>query len=327
MEHIDDSVEKWLINFRSPKTQRSYRHWFQKFQAFAKKTPKQLLDMIDRQEGGRLQVDDLTKQFYNQLLTDGYPSCSAYIALVSTRSFFKYRAERKLPPLPEAYAPPAEPAFEQRRVLTTEDFQKMLKKAETPFEELVLWMLGDGGQRRAIYTGLKLKHLKGSLLQDTPVVVTVPSELPDYRGINIAKKRRKFSHRFGFTAGTVNRLLEHLEQRRKEGEKTTGESWLLLAEHGKPPSADRINRIVERTAKAAGIQKTVHSKKRGRIRAIHAHIFRDHLNNRLKAIGETDDILRNMILGHRPPYAGAYDRYTDERILETYLKLSIVATS
>jgi len=195
----------------------------------------------------------------------------------------------------------------------------MIEKAKSPFEQLVLWMVADGGQRRGVYTALKMKHLKTELAQDTPVVIAVPSELFDYRGENVNKGRR-VAYRFGFTAGTVNRLLDHLEQRRKNGEKITAESW-LLSDRGKPPSAKRINEIVERTAKDAGIQRTVVSAKKGRMRTIHAHIFRGFLNDRLKAIGEFDDIFRNMILSHRPPYAAAYDRYTDERILDAYRKL------
>ena len=322
MEKLDP-VDEWLINFTSEKTKRGYRYWFNKFLRFTHKTPKELLDATETRDGRR-QVDLLTKQFFNQLVAEGYSKLSANIAMNSVRSFFKYCGER-LPPIPESFAPPKEPTYEQRKSLSSEEFQKMLAKCETPYEKLILETLADTGGRRGVLTALRLRHVKDGLQEDAPAIIEVPSELLNKDDENVNKE--KVSHRTGLTAKTVNELLEHLEKRRKHKERVTAESWLLADEAGKPLSPEHIYRLVQRTAKEAKIQRTVQGKRKRKYRAIHPHIFRSYLKARMKEKGVLDEIFLKLLLGHQEMYRGAYDRYTDDQIREAYRKLETQPSS
>lgn len=306
-------LDRWFLNLPNWNTKRQYTYWFKRFQKFARQTPEQMLAKTRNPEE-LYEVDDLTKQFYNHLMEEGYSKGTASTAMNIVRSFFSYNG-RPLPKPPKGLAP-REAAFEQRKALSLEEFRMMAAESD-PYERLVLSFLAETGQRRGVLTALKLRHVKDELTGKQPVVLQVPSELRDKDGRNVNKAG--INYRFGLTSKTVKLLVEHLEQRKTSGETLTPESWLLADSSGTPLYGERIRRIVIKTAVRARIQNVVLSKKLGKVAAVHPHIFRAFFKDRMLELG-VREILVEEILGHLVKYRGAYDRPTDAQIREIYSK-------
>ncbi len=269
-----------------------------------------------RDQDGRFDIDDLTKQFYNRLVAEGYSKGTASTAMHITRSFFAYNGS-PLPKPPRGLVP-TEASFEQRKSLSQEELRKMMEQSDT-YARLILRILAETGQRRGILTALKLKHIKDESTGKQAIVFQVPSEMHDKDGRNVNKA--KVGYRFGLTANTAKLLTQHLEARRVGGEKLTPESWLLADAAGTPLYGERIRRIVIGAARRAGIQNTVFSEKLGRVAAIHPHIFRAFFKDNMLELGVREVLVEEM-LGHLVKYRGAYDRPTDNQIRDIYVKLN-----
>jgi integrase len=294
-------------------TKRQYTYWFKRFEQFTGLTPEQMLAKT-RDQDGRFDIDDLTKQFYNRLVTEGYSKGTASTVMHITRSFFAYNGS-PLPKPPRGLVP-TEASFEQRKALSQEELRQMMEQSDF-YEKLILRVLAETGQRRGILTALKLKHIRDELSGKQAIVFQISSEMHDKDGRNVNKA--KVGYRFGLTANTVGLLIQHLDERRARGEKLTSESWLLADTAGTPLYGERIRRIVIGAARRAGIQNTVFSEKLGRIAAIHPHIFRAFFKDKMLELGVREILVEEM-LGHLVKYRGAYDRPTDNQIREIYAK-------
>lgn len=306
-------LDRWFLNLPNWNTKRQYAYWFKRFEQFTGLSPEQMLAKT-RDQDGRFDIDDLTKQFYNHLMAKEYSKGTASTALHITRSFFAYNGS-PLPKPPRGLVP-TEASFEQRKSLSLEELSKMLE-GSNPYERLIMRILAETGQRRGILTALKMKHAKDQLTGRQAVVFQIPSEFLDKDGRNVNKA--KISYRFGLTAKTVRLLAEHLEERSMKGERLTSESWLLADVEGTPLYGERVRRIVIAAAKRAGIQHTVLSQKLGRVSSVHPHIFRAFFKERMLELGVREILVEEM-LGHLVKYRGAYDRPTDNQIREIYTK-------
>jgi len=131
-----------------------------------------------------------------------------------------------------------------------------------------------------------------------------------------------------------------MEQRKGWGEPVDDDAWLFrsyrvlreghrnplpLPRNSKsvPLGPNKLNMIVERAARRAGIQKSRRRERDGkRQHEIHLHAFRRYWKHMMRSAGIRDDEFLNFVLGHVPPYGGAYDKYTLDLVTQLYRQVS-----
>lgn len=203
-------------------------------------------------------------------------------------------------------------------------------------DKALIACLAQGGQRRAIYSALKWGHVRREIERGvTPILITVREVMLDYRGVNVNKAEVKYMFALGRDAVEYIKLM--MEERRRNGEPIDDDSWLFRSYsryvNGKPVRAPKtvrgpplapigINRRVVALAKKAGIRSAVKTKTGFYRYEVHAHVFRRYWKAQLRRAGVKDTELINFMMGHKPPYEGAYDKFFEmpEYIRREYAK-------
>jgi hypothetical protein len=81
----------------------------------------------------------------------------------------------------------------------------------------------------------------------------------------------------------------------------------------------KLNLIIRRAAEKTGIQKCVKRVRDNKSHhEVHLHAFRRYWKYQMRKAGINDDEFLNYIMGHVPPYEGAYDKYTEELVVKLY---------
>jgi len=318
------TVEKWLRQFAdSPNTLTTYLYYFNRFVKWSGMNPDDYIEMAHRDMPRAFSI---LKDFYSHLLTK-VASKTASCAFSTVRSFLVWN-DLHPPRTPRRFKAYRE--HEPEYTPTPEDVARMVDAATNLRDKAVIAFLPQSGQRVRVLTALRYKHVKDDLeAERVPIIVRVPEVLLAMRGINVNKNRVSYKFALGGDAAYFLKLM--IEERRRQGEEITDDSWLFrgyayLPEGsiaprrvprgapGPPISTQRIREIVHRAAWSAGIQR----KGPGKIYRIHPHVFRRFFNTQLRSAG-VDRIDREYLLGHRLPYAGAYDKYTYDYIRRMWI--------
>jgi integrase len=226
--------------------------------------------------------------------------------------------------------------YEGRRIFTRQEVFKMLVGARTPRDKALLSFLLQSGQRVGIITKMAYGHVRRQIEDSiSPVVIDVRPTIS------------KFMVRHSFAIGQecidfIKIMMNHREQ---AGEPIDDESFLFRSnsvgwlkvgdklvrggaahrdEKGKPLDTTTIGVIMRKAATDGGVPINPVVPKpilpHWNRFELHPHAFRRWWKNMMRRGGITDPLLLDFILGHRPPYRGAYDAYDHEYIRQEYAK-------
>lgn len=93
--------------------------------------------------------------------------------------------------------------------------------------------------------------------------------------------------------------------------------------YGKPPMYNHITRLVKKAAETIGIQHYTRTSRGQNKSLIHPHVGRIYFKAQLRQAGVDPD-LRNFMMGHKLPYAGAYDRFGEAEIVDSMEKARLL---
>lgn len=275
---------------------------------------------------------NLLKRFYNSLSWASHTKMRIYHTI---RSF--YRANGVvLGKKPRTYRGVVE--YESRKLYSQDEVAWLVDTADNTRDKALITFLAQSGQRVGIVASLRVRHV--DLSQGSPPLVDVPAVLRNKRGENVNKAETPYQFALGEDAITYLKLM--VNERIERGEPLTGDSWLFrstsrrvadktirkvkLSTPGNPLSTSQIGDVIRNAASKRGIQQRF-----GKRYLFHPHGFRRYWKHQLRMGGIDPDLLDYM-MGHRLPYAGAYDRWTTEEIkkmyqqAENYIRLRPIVT-
>ena len=341
MLSFQDPVEIWLSRPLRTSSKASYRQTFAFYCRLAEKTPLQLVELAKNDLPG---AKNLISMVTNRMVKDGFSPARYSGVYATVRSFYKANGI-DLGEYDTSYKRTVR--YEGDRVFSPEEIARMVDVATTVRDKAIVLFLVQSGQRVNILHALKIHHVKEALKDGAkgPYVVEIPEFLSDNKGENCNKQSVKYRFPFGEDAANYLRLMTN--ERRRDGEQITDESWLFRSyavnlagmdkghhvikvkknTQGEPITAAAINaEIIRKIAVSTGLQKFVETKRRTKNGAIikrgeiHPHAFRRNLKHWLREAGVYDNEFMNFIIGHKIAYGGAYDKFPAEYIKREYLK-------
>ncbi|MHA1834109.1 MAG: tyrosine-type recombinase/integrase [Candidatus Baldrarchaeia archaeon] len=327
------SVKRWLNNFERETSRRNYLYALNLFVGYRKKNP----DVLVREAKADPEtMEDCLKEFYHHLKNLGYAAKSRIILYGAVRSFFTWNGV-KLGKRPRGFGKGV--TYEGRRLLTRTEIARMIDVSSSLRDKAIIAVAAWSGQREGILRALKWGMVREQIEHGNDIVVVrVPAVLLDGDGRNVNKTETEYMFAFGGEA--IEYIRKMMEQRKEWGEPITDDSWLFrsyrvhrpgtlnpipLPKNSKstPLKPNKLNLVIQRAAEKAGIQKSVKRLKDGKSQhEVHLHAFRRYWKHQMRKAGINDDEFLNFILGHKPPYEGAYDKYTEELIVKLYRQAS-----
>jgi len=302
---ISDPVKRWKKRL-GENTWRVYNsHWTQFLEAMEIVDPKKLLKLSPREAG------DLAVDYFTILNKKGYSSKSCSLAYAVIRSFFTHNGIR-LEKFGQKFIGHVE--YERGYICTQQQVFQLIEAIPKWRNKLAVGICFQGGQRCGICTGLKFHHIDTRNWKKAQVVVfTVPAFLPNVKGKNVNKRNVKY--RFAVLDDVARYLVLHVEERERRNEDITPDSWLIKSSQtSHPPNINRINEMVKEAAERIGIQRytaTTLGKKKA---LIHPHIGRLYFKTQMRLSG-VDPELRQFMMGHKMPYGGAYDKFSESELV------------
>jgi len=193
----------------------------------------------------------------------------------------------------------------QDRIPTKEELRDFLNALDLKIRLAVL-LMATSGLRIGVLPKLKIKHID---FKSDPVKITVPAWI----------NKSKFSYFTYITPETVKILKAYLDERKKNGEKITEESYLFVTKYGKPYIGRTLEDLVRRE-----IHRHMKVKKLSGYKVnkydIHIHSFRKFFRTMLEVAGVKRSF-REFLLGHKGDYLDeSYFRPFEEHVREEYKK-------
>jgi integrase/uncharacterized coiled-coil protein SlyX len=306
-----ESMNYWIgeLASKAPGTRAKYQEYFQRFCAFAKKTPNELIEQrrIDlkaddpREQRG---TESLLKAFMVELRDKGMSPATQQIAFAAVKSFFEsneypLRTKRSDYPKGESLGSRAITKQVIREIL--DDTKRMKDKHK--MRALILF-LKDTGLRISDVRNLNYGHVSDGLEKDLKFI---PLQLVTQKAKTVAKT---------FVGPeAIEALRLYLDERRKgtrrmPPEVITKDSPLFRTNEQGP--VKRISR--QGLSSMIRFQCTKNGAKR-----LSAHSFRKYLQTSLDATGVspnfTDQIIGHKLINSRD----AYSLPTEEQLLKAYM--------
>jgi len=302
---ISDPVERWHRRL-GDSTWEAYSWYWQKFLKFAEVAdPEKLLDLSSRE------ASDLAVEFFDFLKSQGYSTKSCSLGYTTVRSFFTHNGVQ-LEKFGKKFSGYVQ--YEEGYLVTQQQVFQLIEAIPKWRNKFVTGLCFQGGQRSGIATALKLKHIETRNWQSARIVVfAVPRFLPNAKGRNVNKYNIKY--RFAVLDDVARYLVLHLQKREKNGEVIMRDSWLLRSLREKmPPSRSHISEVVKEAAERIGIQRYTQTSRGQKKALVHPHIGRIYFKTQMRQAG-VDPELRDFMMGHKPEFGGAYDKYVESEIV------------
>jgi integrase len=281
-------------------------------------------------------MEDRLKEFYHYLKGVGYAAKSRIGIYGAVRSFFGWN-NVKLGRRPRGFGKGV--TYEARRLLTRTEIARMVDVSPSLRDKAVIATAAWSGQREGVLRALRWGMVRNQIERGVDIaVVRVPAVLLDGDGENVNKAEAEYMFALGMEA--IEYIKRMMKQRMEWGEPLDDESWLFrsyrtfqpgtrnpipLAKNSKsaPLGRGKLNLIIRRAAERTGIQKAVRRLKDNKSQhEIHLHAFRRYWKYQMRKAGINDDEFLNYIMGHVPPYEGAYDKYTEDLVIKLYQQAS-----
>jgi integrase len=322
-------VSTWLGTV-APGTGLRYRHYMEKFCAFSKLTPRQLLSLAHR---NKMAAKQTIVDFYQGYVGKQYALNTCRSAPMAIRSFLSYN-EIKFGRFPFGTKVDAE--YESRRIFTRQEVFRLLVGARTPRDKALISFIVQSAQRTGVITRVRYGDVRRQIEAGiSPVVIDVDP--------NFSKNRSH--HSFAIGQECVDFIKIMMTKREKDGEPINDESCLFRSNSlgwrkvgdklvysgtasrqnpSKPLDTTTIGIIMRNAARAGGVvvNEIVRRSKVSNWHRyeMHPHAFRRWWKNMMRRGGVTDPAFLDFILGHVPPYRGAYDSFDHEYIRQEYSK-------
>ena len=248
-------------------------------------------------------LEDLLVEYYNHMVKKGYAQTSAKTKYHIVRGFFSIN-NVKPAPLPRNLTVTGS-SYEPGQLLTQEQVKAMVKMQEDPQDKASVAFLASTGQRKGVILGLRWDIIR---LVDGYGLVEVPPTLESPDGYNVNKGRNRY--KFVIIPSTM-KLLKALPS--------------LPLGYVFNTSWHQIIRAVESAADKLKIQRKIPGRVGRNWHSVHPHIFRRYWKNQMREskamAGMAPDEARIFLdfnMGHIVPYTGAYDTFTDEKLIAAY---------
>jgi integrase len=272
-------------------------------------------------------------EYYRHYVGKGYSSNTCRNAPMAIRSFLSYNEIRfgKFP-----FSMHVDTEYETHRIFTRQEVFRMLVGARTPRDKALLSFVLQSAQRVGVITNVRYGDVRRQIEDSvSPVVIDVKPAISKYR----------VRHSFAIGQECIDFIKIMMSQREQAGEPIDDESFLFRSlslgwqkvgdklvfggaahryDRGKPLDTTTVGVIMRNAATSGGVPlQKMHSKPDFPLWTryeIHPHAFRRWWKNMMRRGGVTDPAFLDFILGHRPPYRGAYDTFDHEYIREEYSK-------
>jgi len=193
----------------------------------------------------------------------------------------------------------------QDRIPTKEELRDFLNVLDLKVKLAVL-LMATSGLRIGALPKLKVKHVD---FESEPVKINVPASI----------NKSKFSYFTYITPETAKILKAYLEERKKKGEKITGESYLFVTKYGEPYRGRTLEELVRREIRRHMKVKKLPGYKINKY-DIHIHSFRKFFRTMLEVAGVKRSF-REFLLGHKGDYLDeSYFRPFEEQVKQEYMK-------
>jgi integrase len=323
------AVSSWLRGVATG-TGQKYRHYINKFFAFSKLSPGQLLSLAQRD---KVAAKEKIVEFYREYVGNGYATNTCCNALVSIRSFLSYN-EIRFGRFPVNLR--NETQYESRRIFTRPEIFRMLVGAGTPRDKALISFVVQSAQRVGVVTRMRYGHVRRQIEDSiSPVVIDVDP--------NISKNRVR--HSFAIGQECVDFIKIMMAKREQAGEAIDDESCLFRSnslgyskvgdktvyrgkahqkDKGKALNTVSIGIIMRNAAASGGVPLTIvvpnSPFRQWKRYELHPHAFRRWWKYMMRRGGVNDAVFLDFILGHRAPYQGAYDTFDHDYIRQEYAK-------
>jgi len=323
------SVCRWLNNFDREASKRNNLYALNLFVGYTKRSPDVL---VGEAKADPEAMEDRLKEFYHYLKGCGYAAKSRTAIYGAVRSFFSWN-NVKLGRRPRGFGKGV--TYEARRLLKRTEIARMVDVSPSLRDKAVIAVAAWSGQREGVLRALRWGMVRRQIERgDDIVVVRVPAVLLDGEGENVNKAEAEYMFAFGGEA--VEHVKRMMKQREEWGEPVTDDSWLFRSyrayrpgtrnpiplpknSESAPLGRGKLNLIIRRAAEKTGIQKSVKRVRDNKSHhEVHLHAFRRYWKYQMRKAGINDDEFLNYIMGHVPPYEGAYDKYTEELVVKLY---------
>ena len=286
-----------------------------------------------------LDATDLAEEFYDYMISQNYSSSKASNAYTAIRSFYSHNG-MKLGKVQKKFQSHAE--YTTDFVCTQKQTYDIINAINKDRDKGAIGVVFQGGQRDGLVSALKFKYIETPNWENANVVVfAIPDLVYNEKGLNVNKNKTKY--RFAILDDVAIYIKRHLDERRKAGEILTPESWLFRTRRisgdetylnpmnkkvsKKPFRIDysdprvlpitqwAINKMIINKAEKLGFQSYVITK-RGQKRAqVHGHSGRAYFKTQTRK-AKIDPDLRDFLIGHKVPFGGAYDKFTQAEITQ-----------
>ena len=311
-------------------TKKRYRYYLGEFCAFSKISPRELLLLAKSDKMG---AKKKLGEFYEEYVRKGYAPNTCRNVAMTIRSFLHYNElDFGKFPLGVRY----DSQYESRRIFGRQEVFRMLVGARNPRHRALISFVLQSGQRVGVITKIRYCDVRRQIENSiNPVVIDVKPDM----------SKNGVRHSFAIGQECVDFIKIMMSHREQAGEPIDGESilfrsmsagWLKVGnkltrggaarsdERGKPLDTTAIAGIMRNAADAGGVP-LAHADPRPNFPhwnrfELHPHAFRRWWKNMMRRGGVTDPLLLDFMLGHKPPYRGAYDSYDHDYIRQEYSK-------
>lgn len=286
---------------RSPEVLRTSLYVVRDFLKFVNRDPKTLIEEI-REE--KINVVEILNNYIDTLFFKRKvkPSTIRSARIPYIKTFLK---KNGVSVDEDELEYPSDFLDSQDRIPTKEELRDFLNVLDLKTKLAVL-LMATSGLRIGVLPKLKIKHID---FESDPVKITVPAWV----------NKSKFSYFTYITPETAKILKAYLEERRKLGEKITGESYLFVTKYGKPYVGRTLEELVRKEIKRHMKVRKLPGYKVNKY-DIHIHSFRKFFRTMMEVAGVKRSF-REFLLGHKGDYLDeSYFRPFEEQVREEYKK-------
>jgi len=188
---------------------------------------------------------------------------------------------------------------------TTEDVQYLLSQTKTLKHKALIHILASSGMRAGAICDMQLKHLK-DMPQNCKSVLVYPNSLEEYTTF--------------ISPESVNHLEKYLDERKRNGEKLTDESYLFMTDgtNAHKFSETWVSALLGRMAQKLPTRKRVNDMVYNK-KATHA--LRKRFNTIVKVAKGCNLSLAERLMGHSQSVKldNSYFKPTEEQLFSEYL--------
>jgi integrase len=331
INHLTDfpEIKGWLRSV-APLTGKRYLYYLKGFCSFSRLSPRQLLSLA---QNDKMRVKERIADFHRENVGKGYALHTCRNSVIAIRAFLSYNEVRfgKLP-----ISLRADTEYESNRIFTRQEVFRMLVGARSPRDKAIISFVVQSGQRVGVITTIQYGQVRRQIEDSiSPVVIDVN---PNLSKCNVR-------HSFAIGQECVDFIKIMMAKRESAGEIIDDESILFRSpslgwsrigdemvyggtayqhEKGRRLDTASIGILMRKAAAAGGVALNKAIPKgnfpRWNRYELHPHAFRRWFKITVRRAGVTDPAFLDFILGHRPPYRGAYDTFDHDFIRQEYAK-------